>query len=256
MIAIIGGTGFYDPEFLRDQEKIRVETQQGDTEVYIGRIKGEKTLFLPRHGTDHSIPPHMVDYRKNILALKNAGASRVISINSVGSLSESLFPGSVIIPHDFIDFTKRRPSTLYDDKVVHVDMTEPYCNEMRKSMIKCANLFYKSVFESGVYACTEGPRFETPAEIKMLRSLGGDLVGMVGCPEVALAREAGLCYASICTIANYGCGISKTPLSIEEVKSVVNENLDAMRKTIACAVKQIPKKRECRCSDSISEAKV
>jgi 5'-methylthioadenosine phosphorylase len=256
MIAIIGGTGFYDPEFLTDQEKIRVETQQGEAEVYLGRIEGEKILFLARHGTDHCIPPHMVDYRKNILALKNAGASRVISINSVGSLSESLFPGSVLIPHDFIDFTKRKPSTLYDDKVVHVDMTEPYCSEMRKSMIKCANRFYKNVFERGVYACTEGPRFETPAEISMLRMLGGDLVGMVGCPEVALAREAGLCYASICIIANYGCGISKTPLSIEEVKSVVSENLDAMRKTIACAVGEIPKKRGCRCSDSISEARV
>jgi 5'-methylthioadenosine phosphorylase len=256
MIGIIGGTGFYDPEFLKGQEKIRVETRQGEAEVYLGRLGGERILFLPRHGIDHSYPPHKVDYRKNILALKIAGASRVISINSVGSLSESLFPGSVLVPQDFIDFTKGRVSTLYDDEVVHVDMTEPYCREMRKTIISCTKQFNKSVVEGGVYACTEGPRFETPAEIKMLRTLGGDVVGMVGYPEVVLAREAGLCYASICTIANYGCGISKTPLSIEEVKSVVNSNLDDMKKTIKCAVGQIPKKRGCGCQDLVLEARV
>jgi 5'-methylthioadenosine phosphorylase len=256
MIGIIGGTGFYNTEFLKEPEKIRIETQYGEAEVYLGRIEGITIAFLPRHGADHRVPPHRVDYRKNILALKIAGAGRVISINSVGSLDESFFPGSIIVPHDFIDFTKGRSSTLYDDEVVHVDMTEPYCGEMRKTMISCANRFYKSVFESGVYACTEGPRFETPAEITMLRMLGGDVVGMVGCPEIALAREAGLCYVSICTIANYGSGITNSPLSIEEVKSVVSENLDAMRKTVACAIGEIPKDRECRCPDSTSEARV
>lgn len=256
MIAIIGGTGFYDPDFLKEQEKIKVETKYGPCEVILGKINKERVVFLPRHGLAHEIPPHMVNYRRNISALKIAGAERIISINSVGSLDKSLPPGSVLVPHDFIDLTKGREQTFYDDEVVHVDMSMPYCEEIRKVLIKCAGRFYGRVFEKGVYVCTQGPRFETPSEIKMLRLIGGDVVGMVGFPEVVLAREAGLCYASISTITNYGCGISKTPLTASEVTEAVSENLESMKRTITCALGTVPKKKGCRCTDSLSEAKV
>jgi 5'-methylthioadenosine phosphorylase len=256
MIGIIGGTGIYDPDFLSESEKIRVETEYGDNEVILGKIGKEKAAFLSRHGSSHNIPPHKVDYRRNIASLKVSGAKRVISINSVGSLADSLPPGSVLIPHDFIDFTKDRAATFYDGEVVHVDMSEPYCKEIRKTLIECSRQFYPKVFENGVYVCTEGPRFETTSEIRMLRSLGGDVVGMVGFPEVTLAREAGLCYASICTIANYGCGISKKPLTIEEVNSIVTENLWKMKKTLECAVGKISKFHKCKCPEYISVAKV
>ena len=255
MIGIIGGTGFYDPDFLKSQEKIEIETAYGEAAVHLGWIGKEKVVFLPRHGHNHKVPPHKIHYRRNVSALKTSGVERIISINSVGSLDKSLTPGGILIPHDFIELTKDRESTFYDDEVVHVDMTEPYCREIREALIGCARRFYKKVFEQGVYACTQGPRFETQAEIKMIRLAGGDVVGMVGYPEVALARELGLCYASICIIANYGCGISKAPLTVKEVKEVVSENIDSMKKTLACAVRVVSAKKSCLCIDRLSEAR-
>jgi 5'-methylthioadenosine phosphorylase len=256
MIGLIGGTGLYDPDFLLDLETVEVETTYGGCEVWIGKIEAEKVVFLPRHGVDHEIPPHKVDYRKNIMALKIAGVERIVSINSVGSLDNGLPPASILIPHDFIDFTKSRDSTFYDNGVVHVDMTKPYCDEIRKHLISCAEKFHERVFREGVYVCTQGPRFESATEIKMLRSFGGDVVGMVGFPEVALAREAELCYASICTIANYGCGLSNTPLTVAEVKDVLTQNMDSMKRTLKCAIKSIPERRLCSCAGYLSEARV
>jgi len=247
MIGIIGGTGLYTPDFLKDSEEIRVETQYGDALVFLGLIGNRKTAFIPRHGSGHSVPPHRVGYRRNIVALKVSGVERIMSVTSVGSLDRAFTPGGVLIPHDFIDLTSGRESTFHDEVVVHVDMTEPYCPEIREALISCARDSYTSVFERGVYVCTQGPRFETPSEVRMLRKLGGDVVGMVGCPEAALTREAGLCYASICTIANYASGLSETPLSIEDVKMIIDGNMGAMKKLLASAVTSLPQKRGCSC---------
>jgi 5'-methylthioadenosine phosphorylase len=234
MIGIIGGTGLYDPDFLSEQETLRIETAYGDCQVTLGKIGKVRALFLSRHGASHFLPPHRVEYKKNVSAMKIAGADRIVSINSVGSLDRSILPGSVLIPHDFIDFTNGRETTFYDDRVVHVDMTEPYCREIRG----------------------EGPRFETPSEIRMLRFIGGDVVGMVGFPEVALAREAGLCYASICLVANLGSGISREPMSIEDVKRSVLKKVGSVKKTLKCVVQAISETRSCRCADYILEAGV
>jgi 5'-methylthioadenosine phosphorylase len=256
MIGIIGGTGLYDPDFIKGQENVEVETEFGDSKVHLGKVGTKRVAFISRHGPRHNIPPHKVNYRKNIHALKLAGVDRIISINSVGSLDELISPGTVLVPHDFIDFTKGRVSTFYDDEVVHVDMSEPYCLEMRKNLIVCSKKHYDLVYKEGIYACTEGPRFEAPSEVKMIRKLGGDVVGMVGFPEVALAREAGLCYASICTIVNYGSGISDNNISIKDLKSVVLENISLMEKTIKCTIERIPQKKGCRCSEFINEARI
>jgi 5'-methylthioadenosine phosphorylase len=256
MIGIIGGTGLYDPDFLREQETLRIETAHGDCQVTLGKIGKVSAVFLARHGASHDIPPHKVEYKKNVSAMKIAGADRIISINSVGSLDISILPGSVLVPHDFIDFTNGRETTFYDDKVVHVDMTEPYCREIRGILNKCSKKFFSQVLERGVYVCTEGPRFETPSEIRMLRLMGGNVVGMVGFPEVVLAREAGLCYASICLVANLGSGISREPMSIEDVKRSVLRNMGSVKKTLKCVVQAIPETRGCRCSDYILEAGV
>ncbi len=255
-IGIIGGTGFYDPDFLKDKESIIVDTNYGSREVFLGKISGREVVFLSRHGSKHDIPPHMVDYRRNISAIKTAGADRVISINSVGALDEALSIGGVLIPDDFIDFTYGRKQTFYEDKVVHVDMSNPFCGEIRSSLIECGKKYFKDLYEGGVYVCTQGPRFESKAEIRMLRKLGGDVVGMVGYPEVALAKEASLCYSSICTISNYACGISETPLTIKEVTEVVSMNMKPLKDTISCALQSISKTRECGCQDSLSEALV
>jgi len=257
MIAIIGGTGFYDLDFLGSPEEIGIETPFGRCNTVFGRIGSVETLFISRHGKDHGLPPHRVEYRKNIAAIRAAHADAVISINSVGSLDLKIEPGSVLIPNDFIDLTKNRAHTLFDSETVHVDMSVPYCSKVRSVLEKCAAQNFQQVHGHGVYVCTEGPRFETPAEIKMLRMLGGDVVGMVGCPETALAREAGLCYASICQVANYGCGLTDEPLTVEELKMAIAKNQGAVKKTIISAVKDLNnQKKSCNCSRRQSDAQI
>lgn len=256
MIGVIGGTGLYDPTFIENPESIEIETPFGKVEVLLGRIHGVETCFISRHGPEHKTPPHRVNYKGNISAMKKAGANQVLSVNSVGALDETIQPGSVIVPHDFIDRTYLREQTFFDDEVVHVDMSEPYCNEMRHIIIECAKETWPHVHENGVYVCTEGPRFETPAEVRMLRMVGGGVVGMVGCPEVVLAREKEMCYASICMVTNYGCGISDAPLTVKEVTDVVEDNKVLMKEALKKIVKSLPDVRGCDCKDSLKEAMI
>ena len=197
-IAIIGGTGIYDPKVFRERERRVLETPYGEASpAFIGELSGRSIVFMPRHGAKHELPPHRVNYRANIHALKQLGVTRIIATNSVGGISSRLAPGKVVVPHDFIDFTRSRSSTFYDNEAVHVDMSQPYCAEMRSAIIEAAKGTLSGVEERGVYAATEGPRFETPAEIRMLATLGCDVVGMTGMPEVVLARELEMCYASV-----------------------------------------------------------
>ena len=193
MIGIIGGSGVYEITEKADSctEKV-VETEYGSVTVSILDICSKKVAFIPRHAAGHSIPPHKINYRANIDALKNVGVTQIIATNSVGSMNEEMGPGTFVIPDDFLDFSQNRAKTYYENKVVHVDMTEPYCPTLRDILDKSGD-----VILGGTYVCTEGPRFETPAEIKMFKMLGGDLVGMTGVPEVTLARERGICYNSI-----------------------------------------------------------
>jgi len=252
MIGIIGGTGYYS--VIKGGEKIDVETPYGSAPVVVGKIGDKKAAFLPRHGFKHETPPHMVNYRANIYALKLCRAERVISINSAGSLSPNLAPGKIVLPSDLIDFTKTREYTFYDDKTVHIDFSEPYCSELRKAVIDSAKALKIAVIKNSVYAAAEGPRFETPAEIKMLRKMGAELVGMVGAPEAALAKELELCYASITSITNYAAGISKKKLTIDEVKEIAEKNSSSILKLIKATVKNLPEERKCRCKEALTGA--
>lgn len=256
MIGIIGGTGIYSPKSVTDVEVKKVDTPFGESpEIKIVEFDGEPVAFLPRHGKSHGVPPHRVNYRANIYALKEIGVDRIISTNSVGSINESFAPGDVVIPHDFLDFTKGRESTFYDDLVVHIDVSSPYCGEIRSALLKAAGPV-SNVFGEGVYACTQGPRFETPTEIKMIKTLGGDIVGMTGVPEVVLAREMEMCYGSLCIVANFAAGIKEDKLTAREVTDVVKKNKESLRKIIADAVKNIPEHRECSCGEALGGAGV
>ena len=217
MMGIIGGSGVYEITSKADSvvKKI-INTDYGDVEVSILNIFGKKVVFLPRHASGHSIPPHKINFRANIDALKNAGVTQIIATNSVGSMNTNMPPGSFVIPNDFLDFTENREKTFYEDKVVHIDVTEPYCPNLRDILDSSGD-----VILGGTYVCTQGPRFETPAEIKMFKLLGGDLVGMTGLPEVILAREREMCYNSICIVSNYASGISENELTIDEVFEMV-----------------------------------
>lgn len=250
-VAIIGGSGLYDMEMMSQVEKITVETIYGNAFAAIGLLEGKRVAFMPRHGVHHTVPPHLVNYRANIAALKDIGVEKIIATVSVGSLNMEMKPGHLVFLDQFVDFTKSRPLTFYeggDDGVVHTDMSEPYCSQLRENLISVSASLNRTSHSRGVYVCTEGPRFETPAEIRMFRVLGGDLVGMTNVPEVVLAREKGICYAAIAVVTNFAAGISKNPLSHEEVLLEMRSCHSDLRKLLRSAVKNISSDRHCYCS--------
>lgn len=256
MIGIIGGTGIYDPKIFGRAESKRVKTPYGYAELHIAKGHRGGIAFLARHGKGHALPPHMINYRANIYALKKLGVERTIATNTVGGINPELSPGDFIVPGDFIDLTKSRRGSFYDDETVHVDLTEPYCPDIRKALLKGAEEVKGKVFDGGVYACTEGPRFETPAEIRMLASLGCDIVGMTGLPEAILARELEMCFASICAISNYAAGTSEEKLAAADIKKISERGLGETKAIILKAIEKIPKKRSCSCAVSLKGARL
>lgn len=251
MIGIIGGSGVYKLTELADEVKdIQVKTDFGeDVKVSMLKVKDKEIAFISRHSSNHSHPPHMINYKANIDALKTIGVSKIIATNSVGSLNPDMHPGDIVIANDFLDFTKNRPVTFYDDEVVHVDVTEPYCKNLNN--IIASNL---DEVKQGVYVCTEGPRFETAAEIKMFKLLGGDLVGMTGLPEVVLAREREICYSAICLVSNYGAGISNEKLTFDEVLEVLEVKREELINLIYNTICDIPNDWDCSCLNALNGA--
>ncbi|HVB09229.1 MAG TPA: S-methyl-5'-thioadenosine phosphorylase [Bacillota bacterium] len=246
-LAIIGGTGLYDPGMLDEPRAIVASTPYGTASLHVGRHAGREVAFLPRHGAEHGVPPHRVNYRANIWALRQVGARRIIATAAVGSLRRELGPGSIVLVDQFLDFTKSRPSTFYDSSVRHTDMTEPYCPGLRALLARAADRTGAPATASGTYVCTEGPRFETPAEIRMFAAMGGDVVGMTGVPEVVLAHEAGLHYATIAIVTNFAAGISPQPLTHEEVVAVMAENSERLRAMTLDVVEHVGEAGACRC---------
>ena len=252
MIGIIGGSGVYEITQKVDScRKELITTDYGDVEVSILDICSKKVAFIPRHASGHSIPPHKINFRANIDALKNVGVTKIIATNSVGSMNPEMPPGSFVIPDDFLDFSQNRAKTFFEDKVVHIDVTEPYCPSLRDVLAESGD-----VILGGTYVCTEGPRFETPAEIKMFRMLGGDLVGMTGLPEVTLAREREMCYNSICIVSNYASGISENALTIDEVFEMLKEMEVELLDLIYNFIKNVDDSPECTCNHALDGAEV
>ena len=250
MIAVIGGTGVYDPDMLEDVREEAISTDYGEVKLTRGSYKGRPVAFMPRHGGDHSVPPHRINYRANIAALHRLATKRIIATAAVGSLNPEFKPGSIVIVDQFIDFTKSRISTFYEGDergVIHTDVTEPYCPELRKVLYEVASSMGTDVFDRGTYVCTEGPRFETAAEIRMYKILGGDVVGMTSVPEAVLARELGICYATVAMVTNFAAGISPNKLTHEEVVSFMQSNIARLRKVITMAIERIPQQSGCGC---------
>jgi 5'-methylthioadenosine phosphorylase len=249
--AIIGGSGFYSVPGCTLIEKQPVQTKYGEVTLFIYRNKdGMEFAFLPRHGEGHTCPPHMINYRANIAALKQAGVERIIAVASVGSLRAHIRPGDFVLLDQFIDFTKSRPSTFFDgSEVVHTDMTEPFCESLRKCIL-AAKPAGQKVHEKGTYVCAEGPRFETAAEIRAYAAMGGDVVGMTMVPEVVLARELGMCYAGIAVVTNYAAGISKK-VSHEEVLEAMKKIEGVLANYVVDCLAHIPAERKCACGNVI-----
>jgi 5'-methylthioadenosine phosphorylase len=249
-IGLIGGTGLYGLEFLEKVEKIMVSTIYGQARISKATVDGIEVFFLPRHGSKHSVPPHLVNYRANVAALKFLGVKKVFATAASGSLNRKMPPGSIVIIDQFIDLTSGRPSTFYDGTnypVAHTDFTEPYCPGLREVIMDECRKAGHDYFDRGTYIATEGPRFETPAEIRAYRHMGGDLVGMTNVPEVVLAREAGLCYAAVALVTNYAAGISPDILSHEEVLEVMALHGERISKLFLSSILNTPEHGKCSC---------
>lgn len=255
-VAVIGGTGVYDPSWLRETKNLAVDTPYGPTQVVHGLIPDldEPVYFMNRHGAGHKVPPHQVNYRANIWALKSLGVERVVATAAVGSMNKAMAPGSIVLCDQFLDFTKYRLGTFYDGGehgVVHTDMTEPYCPVTRGVLFDAGSRARYPVMNGGTYVTTEGPRFESPAEIRAYRLLGGDVVGMTGVPEVVLARELGLCYATVALVTNFAAGTSSAHLTHEEVLDVMALNGERLRTLLGQGLIQLSQARDaCRCRET------
>ena len=233
LTAVIGGTGF---SALGEQgERETVGTPYGDAEIFRLPLGGQSVIFLPRHGAGHSLAPHRVNYRANIWALHALGVDEVLATLAVGSLNSHIAPGHFALPSQFIDWTKSRPATFFDGDdgtVRHVDVSHPYCARMTRDLLDAGDSLGQRLHAEAVYACTEGPRFETAAEIHALRLLGADVVGMTSVPEAVLAREAGLCYAAISIVCNWAAGMTNQPLMHTDVLRIIAEQADTLLQLI------------------------
>ena len=247
-LAVIGGVGFA-LEGLADE----VETPFGRVPVVHTRMKSHRIVFISRHGIDH-LPPHKVNYRAIISAAKRSGASRIISTNTVGSMADHPL-GSIFLPIDFVEFTKSRTNTFFEEKAVHVDMSQPYCPELCAYLAEAAHSLDMQVSE-GVYVCAEGPHLESPAQIRMMSHFG-DVVGMTGYPEVVLAKEAQLCYASLCVVTNPACGMAgERCLAVSEITDLMKKCQKDLREIIRWASQKIPCERSCSCQKSLTNAQL
>ncbi|HHZ16487.1 MAG TPA: S-methyl-5'-thioadenosine phosphorylase [Peptococcaceae bacterium] len=249
-LAVIGGTGVYKAEMLENTRDVEMETCYGKVNLLLGSYAGREVAFLARHGKGHSVPPHLVNYRANIRALKDLGVKKIIATAAVGSLNQAMAPLDFVIIDQFLDFTKVRSSTFFDGEqegVRHVDVTDPYCPRLRAFLYEQAVALGLKTHQGGCYACMEGPRYETPAEIKMLKLLGGDVVGMTSVPEVVLAREAEMCYATVAMVTNYAAGIQPTKLSHQEVVDVMQQLSENISRLIMTALAELTIDDECAC---------
>ena len=265
MFGLITGSGFYDIPELTDRSLERIDTPfGGPVEVTTGSWRGLAVCFIPRHGADHSVPPHGINYRANIAALKAIGATSIVATAVSGGIHPEMTPGAIVVISDFLNFSSGRDVTFYDGskrpivagpaadtppsdsslsdqmvKVVHADMSAAYHPGLRATIVAAAEDESIPVIDGGVYCTFDGPRFETPAEIAMAKAVGGDLVGMTGFPEVALAVEAGIPYASIGVISNLAAGISDEPLSAADIMTLIDTTAEPLYRLIARTAERV-----------------
>jgi 5'-methylthioadenosine phosphorylase len=277
MLGIIGGSGLYELQGIKVLEELDIDTPFGkpSSPLLLGEIQGKRVVFLARHGREHSYPPHLIPYRANLWAFREVGVKRVLAVSAVGSINKLFRTGDLVLIDSFIDLTKRRESTYYEGKfsrpvegndkvaellrnkkVVHIDVSEPYCPQMRTLLMDIMEEKRIRHHPAGNYACTEGPRFETVAEISMLEKFGADVVGMTGYPEVVLARELTMCYASLCVVANPAAGISAHRLTSEEVIELMSKKEEEIKALITEFILRIPEDRTCGCEDVLEGAEV
>jgi 5'-methylthioadenosine phosphorylase len=256
-VAIIGGSGVYDPGLFKNVKRVSMHTPYGATsdDIEVGTLEGVAVAFLPRHGRGHRLPPHKVPYRANMWALKQLGVERVLSPCAVGSLQERVKPGDIVLVDQFIDWTKKRDYTYFDGpKTVHISGADPFCAELVALFGKEAKRLKLPAHKGGTYLCIEGPRFSTRAESRMFRQFA-DIIGMTLVPEAQLARELEMCYLSIATSTDYDVWAEK-PVSVDEILRVLDQNVANSRRLIQETMAKIPKRRTCACKSALVGAEL
>lgn len=240
-MAIIGGTGMTQLQNLDIVRREVVMTPYGEpsSPLAFGCIKAvpeREVVFLARHGYAHNIPPHMVNYRANLWALKSVGVKKIIAVNAVGGIRDDIGPGVLVIPDQILDYTTNRVNTFFEinlTHVTHIDFTEPYSQNLRQLILDCAVQEQLDIIDGATYAATEGPRLETAAEIRKLKQDGCHIVGMTGMPEAALARELELDYASIAISANWAAGLSDEIISMAAIEAVLKQGMTRVRQLLS-----------------------
>lgn len=235
-LAIIGGSGIYD--FGDELEVLDVQTGYGVVPVKRVETLGNTAFFICRHGSSHSVPPHQINYRANISALKSLGVDMIIATNAVGGIADDTPPGTLVLPDQLIDYTWGREHTFFDsfsDNLNHIDFTEPFSNRARALLIESLIELKESFVNQGVYGCVQGPRLETAAEVKKYKRDGCTVLGMTGMPEASLAREAELAYASICFSVNWAAGLHGV-VDIEDVFAQVESCSLRLKRVLAKAI--------------------
>lgn len=251
MLAIIGGTGLSKLEGFEQLSFETIKTPFAEDKIKVERCRSEQQefLFLPRHGCKHQIPPHKVNYRANIWALSALGVEEIVAVNAVGGIHNDLSPGSFAVPDQLIDYCYGRDSTFFEDdleQVSHIDFTHPYSESVRQRILQAANTVnrcqgsHQFIMEGGTYACTQGPRLETAAEILRLQRDGCDMVGMTGMPEAALARELNIDYASFALSLNWGAGLSDELITFDEMRVVLQNSIGFVRDVLKEIVRLSP----------------
>ena len=258
MLAVIGGSGIYDLEETQQGETFEVETPFGRASdlVHMARIDQTDVLFLARHGAGHVYSPSSVPYRANVFALKELGATRLLSLSAVGSLREELPPRSLVTPDQIIDRTIRHERSFFESGVVaHVGMADPFCARLRAATGEAAELAGRPVRRDGTYVCIEGPQFSTRAESNLYRSWGATVIGMTAMPEARLAREAGLCYAMLAMVTDYDVWHeAEADVSVEVVTSNLRANTESAHAILKHVVADEIPERSCECASALEQA--
>jgi 5'-methylthioadenosine phosphorylase len=258
-VGIFGGSGFYS--FLHDVEEVKIDTPYGDPSapIAVGAVGDERVAFLPRHGADHQFPPHMINYRANVWALKELGVERIIGPCAAGSLNRDVEPGDFVVCDQLVDRTAGRKDTFYDGPVTtHVTFADPYCPELRELAVGTARDQAIPVHERGTVVTIQGPRFSTRAESRWFQTNGWEVINMTQYPEAYLARELEMCYVNISLITDYDVGLEgeEEAVSHEAVLEVFKANNDKLRNLLFALVPKIPAERACPCSTALRGARL
>ena len=257
-VGIIGGSGLYEMEGLQQVKEVRLRTPFGapSDAVVVGSLEGVPVAFLSRHGRGHRINPSGINYRANIYALKALGVRRVISVSAVGSMKETIEPGHLVLPDQFIDLTKRRPSTFFEGGVVaHVAFADPVCRSLADALAKSAGSVGATIHRGGTYLCIEGPQFSSRGESLLYRQWGVDVIGMTNMPEAKLAREAELCYATVALATDYDCWHeTEESVTVDAILAILRQNVALAKRLLRQAIPVVAADTNCACGRALQDA--